>query len=110
MLAPVSAKRPEENAASGGVDRPVKRAKLNADFSKGDERSDVPGEYSEGDMGPIAEDSGPSDLYLDTVSPTYRCMAQMSSQSYSRLTELSLISISRKSDGPESSAIGPMSP
>jgi len=97
MLAPVSAKRPEENAASSGVDRPVKRAKLSADSSEGDERSDVPGEYPEGDMEPIAEDAGPSDLYLDTVGPTYRCVARMSSLSYSRLTELSLISISRKS-------------
>jgi len=67
MLVPVSAKRPEGNAAASGVDRPVKRAKLNAGFSEEDKtltRSDVR-EYSEGD-------AGPSDLYLDTVGPTYR--------------------------------------
>jgi hypothetical protein len=68
MLVPISAKRPEGNAAASGVDRPVKRAKLSADFSEEDKtltRSDVPGEYSEGD-------AGPSDLYLDTVGPTYQ--------------------------------------
>jgi hypothetical protein len=92
MLVSVSAKRPEGNAESD-VGRSVKRAKLSADPS---EKDKTPGDSDSGTDEGLHTAEGPSDLYLDTVGPV-NCSAQMSSLSYFRLTEQSLISILRKS-------------
>jgi hypothetical protein len=72
----LSAKRAEGNAA-GDVERAVKRVKLSADFSQENGKlttTDVPDD-SEGHIGEhTTEDAGPSDLYLDTVCPTYQLL------------------------------------
>ena len=96
MLVSASAKRPEGNAASD-VGRLVKRVKLSAD-SPVEDKMDFPAD-SDGQLveGTPAEDTGPSDLYLDTVG--FPCLLPVLNFliPYFRLTELSLILISRKS-------------
>jgi len=77
-MADSSLKRSEGNGAAGGVERPVKRARLSTEQSlKNSRLEDGAEEDTEGiDEGPYAvEDSGPSDLYLDTVRslPTRQC-------------------------------------
>lgn len=61
-----SLKRFEGNGAAGSVDRPVKRARISTEPSSKDSKLEDGAEDDAEDSYP-AEDSGPSDLYLDTV-------------------------------------------
>src|SRR6266571_1490517 len=65
-----SLKRSEGNGAAGGVERPVKRARISTEPSSKDTNlEDGAEDDAEGidEDSYAAEDSGPSDLYLDTV-------------------------------------------